>query len=120
MSSEHHERHLEQEMLEAAQHVADVSHVERDPLLIILWRLNHQDKTLDAMKSDLSSLKSDLSSMNTELSDHIAREDTIKESIDEMVSMWKGSKVIGKIMTWLVGIVAAVGAAWAAAKKSTL
>jgi len=34
--------------------------------------------------------------------------------------MWKGSKVVGRIMTWLVGIVAAVGAAWAAAKKSLL
>lgn len=100
-------------MLEAAQHVADMSHVEKDPLLIILWRLNHQDRTLDAMKSDLSSLKSDLS-------DHIAREDTIKESIDEMVSMWKGSKLVGKIMTWAVGIIAAIGAAWAAAKKATL
>lgn len=100
-------------MLEAAQHVADVSHVEKDPLLIILWRLNHQDKTLDAIKSDLKR-------MNTELSDHISREDTIKESIDEMVAMWKGSKLVGKIMTWAVGIIAAIGAAWAAAKKSTL
>lgn len=100
-------------MLEAAQHVADVSHVEKDPLLIILWRLNHQDKTLDAIKSDLKT-------MNTELSDHISREDTIKESIDEMVAMWKGSKLVGKIMTWAVGIIAAIGAAWAAAKKSTL
>lgn len=113
MSDLHHERHLEEEMLEAAQHVADVSRVEKDPLLIILWRLNHQDRTLEAIKSDLSS-------MNAELSDHISREDTIKESIDEMVSMWKGSKVIGKIMTWLVGIIAAIGAAWAAAKKSLM
>lgn len=113
MSTEHHERFLEQEMLEAAQHVADVSHVEKDPLLIILWRLNHQDRTLDMIKSDLAS-------MNKELSDHVAREDTIKESIDEMVSMWKGSKLVGKIMTWAVGIIAAIGAAWAAAKKSTL
>ena len=40
-------------MLEAAQHVANVSHVEQDPLLIILWRLNHQDRTLDAIKGDL-------------------------------------------------------------------
>jgi len=37
-----------------------------------------------------------------------------------MVSMWKGSKVVGRIMTWLVGIVAAIGAAWATAKKSLL
>jgi len=34
--------------------------------------------------------------------------------------MWKGSKLVGKLMTWLVGIIAAIGAAWAAAKKSLL
>ena len=113
MSDLHHERHLEKEMLEAAQHVADVSHVETDPLLIILWRLNHQDRTLDAIKGDLHAV-------GKTLNDHIAREDTIKESIDEMVSMWKGSKLVGKIITWLVGVIAAIGAAWATAKKSLL
>jgi len=113
MPDEHSERALEQEMLEAAQHVADVAHVEKDPLLIILWRLNHQDRTLDAIKGDLHAV-------GTTLNEHIAREDVIKGSIDEMVSMWKGSKVVGKIMTWLVGIVAAIGAAWATAKKSLL
>ena len=111
--SEHHERALEKEMLEAAQHVADVAHVEKEPLLIFLWRLNHKDRTLDAIKGDLHAV-------GTTLNEHIAREDVIKGSIDEMVSMWKGSKVVGKIMTWLVGIVAAIGAAWATAKKSLL
>jgi len=113
MTELHHERHLEKEMLEAAQHVADVSHVEKDPLLIILWRLNHQDRTLDAIKSDLSS-------MNNELTEHISRENVIQESIDEMVSLWKGSKVVGRIMTWIVGIIAAVGAAWATVKKGMI
>lgn len=113
MTELHHERLLEKEMLEAAQHVADVSHVEKDPLLIILWRLNHQDRTLDAIKSDLSS-------MNNELTEHISRENVIQESIDDMVSLWKGSKVVGRIMTWLVGIIAAVGAAYAAAKKTLI
>ena len=113
MPDEHSERALEQEMLEAAQHVADVSHVETDPLLIILWRLNHQDRTLDAIKGDLHAV-------GETLQDHIAREHPIKESIDEMVSMWNGSKLVGKIITWLVGVIAAIGAAWATAKKSLL
>lgn len=55
--------------------------------------------------------------MGQTLTDHISREGTIQESIDEMVSLWKGSKVVGKLMTWLVGIAAALGAAWATAKK---
>ena len=108
-----HERALESEMLEAANNVADVAHVEKDPLLIILWRLNHQDRTLEAIQANLGHV-------GKTLSEHIAREGTIQESIDEMVSMWKGSKLVGKIMTWAVGIIAAIGAAWAAAKKSTL
>ena len=106
-----HERRLEQEMLEAAQHVSDVSHVEKDPLLIILWRLNHQDRTLESIRLDLLA-------MNDELTEHISRENVIKESIDDMVSLWKGSKVVGRIMTWAVGIIAAAGAAYAAAKKT--
>lgn len=113
MSDLHHERQLEQEMLEAAQHVSDVSHVEKDPLLIILWRLNHQDRTLDVIKSELNDVGS-------KLSDHISRETVVQESIDEMVSLWKGSKLVGKIMTWFVGVIAAFGAAYAAAKKSIL
>ncbi len=113
--SEHgdHERALEREMLEAGQHVADVAHVEQGPLLIVLLRLNHQDRTLDAIKSDLQEICA-------RLADHISRENVIKESIDDMVSLWKGSKIVGRIMTWVVGIVAAVGAAYAAAKRSFL
>lgn len=111
MSDLHHERHPEKEMLEAAHHVADVSHAETDTLLIILWRLNHQDRTLEAIKAYLHTV-------GTTLNDHIAHDDTIKESIDEMVSMWKGSKLVGKIITWLVGVIAAIGATWATVKKA--
>lgn len=113
MTDPHPERHLEAEMLEAAQHVADVSHVEKDPLLIILWRLNHQDRTLDAIKSNQDT-------MGATLADHIARENEIKESIDDMVALWKGSRVVGRIMTWIVGIAAAAGAAYATVKKALL
>lgn len=109
-SFEHAERKLEREMLEAAEHVANVAHVEKDPLLIILWRLNHQDRTLELIKRDLTAVAGTLN-------DHIAREDVIKESIDEMVSTWKGSKVVGKVMTWAVGIIAAVGATFATVKR---
>ena len=108
--TEEHERKLESEMLEAAQSVADVAHVERDPLLIILWRLNHQDKSLEGISAKLGNL-------DKTLADHISREGTIQESIDEMVAMWKGSKVVGKILTWGIGIAAAIGAAWASVKK---
>lgn len=34
--------------------------------------------------------------------------------------MWKGSKLVGKIMTWLVGIIAAIGAAWPREKRTDM
>ena len=107
---DHEGRKLEQEMLDAADHVAKVEHLERDPLLIILWRLNHQDKALETIKRDIGAI-------GHTLNDHIAREDVIKESIDEMVSTWKGSKIAGRVVAWLVGIAAAVGATIAAIKR---
>ena len=110
MSIEDHERALEKEMLEAAQNVADVAHVEKDPLLIILWRLNHQDRTLEAIKADLGDVKETLTA-------HITRESLVQESIDDMVAIWKGSRVVGRITTWLVGIAAALAAAYATIKK---
>ena len=108
--TEAYERKLEKEMLEAAKSVADIAHIEQDPLLIILYRLNHQDRALESIKGDLSH-------MGAVLASHIDREDVIKESIDEMVSMWKGSKLMGRVTAWAVGILAAFGAAWASAKK---
>jgi hypothetical protein len=32
--------------------------------------------------------------------------------------MWKGSKLMAKVTTWFVGILAAIGAAYATAKKN--
>ena len=100
---DHDGRQLEKEMLEAAEHVEHVAHVEKDPLLIILWRLNHQDRALESIKSDLTS--------------HIAQNEAIKDSVDELVAFWAGSKVAGRIMTWGIGILAAAGAAYASFKK---
>jgi hypothetical protein len=107
---DHAERKLEKEMLDAAQHVADVAHVEKDPLLIILWRLNHQDRTLDGIKTNLSNV-------TVTLSEHIAQNESIKESIDELVAFWTGSKLAGKVISWGVGICAAAAAAFASIKR---
>ena len=105
-----HERKLEMEMLDAAQHVADVAHVEKDPLLIILWRLNHQDRTLESIKGEVKGV-------TTLVSDHISRENEIKESIDSMVALWKGSKVVARIVMGLAGIIVGIAGAYAAVKK---
>ena len=108
-----HERKLEREMLEAATAAAETVHLEKDPFLIILYRLNHQDRTLAAIKGNVDTL-------TTTVEGHIARETEIKDSIDEMVVMWKGSKLAGRIVSWLVGIASAIGATWVAMKKGFL
>lgn len=105
-----HERKLEQEMLEAAEAVADAINVEKDPLLIILWRLNHQDRLLDSINGDMKRV-------SATLSDHIAREGEIKDSIDELVHFWQGSKLVGRVASWFLGGLAAIMAAYASAKK---
>jgi len=101
--TEEHKRMLENEMAEAVKSGFTGDHVEKDPLLIILWRLNHQDRALESIKSDLTS--------------HIAQNQAIQQSVDELVAFWAGSKVAGRIMTWGVGILAAAGAAYASFKK---
>ena len=105
-----YERKLEQEMLEAAAVAADTANVEKDPLLIILWRLNHQDRVLDSIKADMKHV-------SETLSEHIAREGEIKDSIDDMVVFWKGSKIAGRVASWFLGTLAALMAAYASAKK---
>lgn len=108
--TEEHARRLEIEMIEAKTAEMEYGDVSKDPLLLILWRLNHQDRTLEAIKADLFAVSKGLT-------DHVARNDVMQESIDEMVVMWKGSKAVGRIMTWGVGIAAAVGAAYATWKR---
>lgn len=105
-----HDRALDKEMDEAAQRAAEVTGLEKNPLLIILYRLSHQDRQLESIRIDMDH-------MSGRLTEHIAKSDEIKDSIDDMVSFWKGSRVVGRIMTWVVGMAAAFGAAYATAKK---
>ena len=38
----------------------------------------------------------------------------------EMVTIWKGSKLMAKIVSWFIGICAALAAAYATAKKNLI
>ena len=108
-----HDRALDKEMDEAAQRAAEVTGLEKNPLLIILYRLSHQDRQLESIRIDMDT-------MRREIVEHVAKSDDIKEAVDEMVSFWKGSRVVGRIVTWGVGVAAAFGAAYATAKKHLL
>ena len=108
-----HDRALDKEMDEAAQRAAEVTGLEKNPLLIILYRLSHQDRQLESIRIDMDM-------MGQKLTEHVAKSDEIKDAVDEMVSFWKGSRVVGRIVTWVVGVAAALGAAYATAKKHLL
>lgn len=105
-----HARTLEREMLDAQEAHINTSGLEKDPLILILWRFNHLSKTLEAINADLKDVSSTLA-------DHISREGEIKESIDDMVAFWKGSKLAGRLIAWLIGVVSALSASYVAVKK---
>lgn len=108
---EHEARHLEDEVFEAVNTGRDFAELEERPLLLILYRLGHQDKTLTEIKADLRNVTDTLTV-------HIAESSEISDSVSEIVTMWKGSKLMAKVTTWFVGILAAIGAAYATAKKN--
>lgn len=108
-----HDRALDKEMDEAAERASEVTGLEKNPLLIILYRLSHQDRQLESIRIDMDT-------MRKEIIEHVAKSDDIKDAVDEMVSFWKGSRIVGRIITWVVGVTAAFGAAYATAKKHLL
>lgn len=110
---EHEARHLEQEVFEAVNTGRDFSELEERPLLLILYRLGHQDTTLGEIKADLNAVTEKLNA-------HIIEASETNESVTEMVTIWKGSKLMAKIASWFIGILAALGAAYATAKKNLL
>ena len=76
---------------------------DHETLSIILNRMNHQDRTLDEIKSAQSV-------MWQKLDTHMQLEAEVKPSIDELIAVLKGSKFLGRIIFWLCSI---AGSAWA-------
>jgi len=81
---------------------------DSEVLGIILSRLNHQDKTLDEIKGNQSELRGKLDT-------HMQLEAEVKPSIDELVAVLHGSKLIGRLVIWMCSLAVAVWAAvaWA-------
>ena len=72
MSFVHDPRHLDKEMDEAAEAAAQVTGIEKNPLLLILYRMSHQDKQLEMIRIQMDS-------MGMKLYDHIAKSEEVKE-----------------------------------------
>ena len=110
MNYGHDPRFLDKEMDEAAEAAAHVTGIEKNPLLIILYRLSHQDKQLESIRIQMDA-------MGIKLYDHIAKSEEIKEAIDDMVVIWRGSRIMGKVIMWFISLASALAAGYVAAKK---
>lgn len=106
----HNPRHLDPEMEEAAVKAAEFMGLEHNPLMIILYRLDHADKQLESIRIHVDG-------MGDRLNDHIAKSDETKEAIDDLVVIWRGSRVMGKIIMWFIATASSAAAFWAAFKK---
>ena len=71
---------------------------------IIIQRLNKQDLTLDEIKAYQSELKEKLDT-------HMMMEAEVKPSIDELIAVLNGSKLIGRLVIWACSF---IGMVWAA------
>jgi hypothetical protein len=71
---------------------------------IILQRLNLQDHSLDEIKANQSEMKSKLDT-------HMMMEAEVKPSIDELIAVLHGSKIIGRLVIWACSL---IGMIWAA------
>ncbi len=103
MNFVHDPRHLDKEMDEAAEAAAQVTGIEKNPLLLMLEMIRIQ-----------------MDSMGMKLYDHIAKSEEVKEAIDDMVVIWRGSRIMGKVIMWFISLASALAAGWVAAKKLIL
>lgn len=76
---------------------------------IILQRLNRQDHSLDEIKANQSEMKSKLDT-------HMMMEAEVKPSIDELIAVLHGSKIIGRLVIWACSFIGMVLAALAWAR----
>lgn len=77
---------------------------DNEVLGIILSRLNDQDKTLDEIKGNQAEMRGKLDT-------HMQMEAEVKPSIDELIAVLNGSKLIGRLVIWTCSL---AGAVWAA------
>ena len=77
---------------------------DNDAFSILLNRMNHQDRMLEEIRIHQSELKEKLDT-------HIQLEEGVKPSIDELIAVLQGSKMIGRLVIWMCSL---AGAVWAA------
>ena len=77
---------------------------DNELVTMLLQRLKEQDDTLKEIKDNQSDMKGKLDS-------HMMMEAQVKPSIDELIAVLNGSKLIGRVVVWGCSF---VGSAWVA------
>ena len=77
---------------------------DSDVLGMILERIKAQDKALDDIKANQAEMRGKLDT-------HMQLEAEVKPSIDELIAVLNGSKLIGRLVIWTCSL---AGAVWAA------
>ncbi len=67
---------------------------------------------IERLHAEISDLKKSVSEMSGTLSIHIARSDDIAPALQELVSLWRASKIIGYLCTGLAALLASLWAAY--------
>lgn len=81
---------------------------DNEVLGIILAQLKNQDTTLNEIRGNQAELRGKLDT-------HMQLEAEVKPSIDELIAVLHGSKLIGRLVIWMCSLAGAVWAvvAWA-------
>ena len=67
---------------------------------------------IEQLHTEIADIKKSISEMSNAISVHIARSDDIAPALQELVSLWRASKIIGYLCTGLAALLASLWAAY--------
>jgi hypothetical protein len=67
---------------------------------------------IERLHTEIADIKKSISEMSNAISVHIARSDDIAPALQELVSLWRASKIIGYLCTGLAALLASLWAAY--------
>ncbi len=72
---------------------------------------------IDRIHSEIAEIRKSQSEMSESIKLHIAKSDDIAPALQELVSLWRASKIIGLIFTGIAGAVASLWGAYLWARE---
>ena len=82
---------------------------ENDMFAVLLQKITQQDTVLSAIQQSQTDIKLQLSETTSKLDTHVEMEEALHPSVKELLDVFHGSKVISRIVLFIVTI---IGAGW--------